>query len=181
MFTRMQVLVLPESCDNCVWEFTKAFFSLFLLIAKELLLLFFCRPLGVPFAVASSCQLHFQCLEVSSYVLNACVHVVFQVPTTFALVHCWWELHQFVILHRNERALEFFFTFANATIAREYCIQVLFQGFVCFLCFTVFQIFKDLVNLLCVKHCWGFCVILHYHKSIHENMFDLLRIFFKGT
>jgi hypothetical protein len=86
-----------------------------------------------------------------------------------------------VILHRNERALEFFFTFANATIVREYCIQVLFQGFVCFLCFTVFQIFKDLVNLLCVKHCWGFCVILHYHKSIHDNMFDLLRIFFKGT
>jgi hypothetical protein len=37
---------------------------------------------GVSFIVASSHQLHFQCLEVPTYVLNACVCAGFQVPTT---------------------------------------------------------------------------------------------------
>jgi hypothetical protein len=73
----------------------------------------------VLFVVASSHQLHFQCLEVPTYVLNACVHVAFQVPTTLMLVRCWQELNKFMILHHDECALKFF-TFASATIAREY-------------------------------------------------------------
>jgi hypothetical protein len=80
-------------------------------------------------------------LEVPTDVLNACVHVGFQVPTTFALVHCWWELHKFVILHRNEHALKFFFIFANATIAREYKFKYFFR--VLFV-FYVLQFFKSL-------------------------------------
>jgi hypothetical protein len=62
--------------------------------------------------------LHFQCLEVPTYVLNPCVHACFQVPMTFPLMRCQWKFHIFMILHHNECALKFF-TFVNATIVRE--------------------------------------------------------------
>jgi hypothetical protein len=94
---------------------------------------------GVSFAVASSHQLHFQCLEVPTYVLNACVRVGFQVPTTLMLVCCWQELHEFMILHHDERALKFF-TFASATIAREYKFKY-------FCRFCLFSVFYNSSNL----------------------------------
>ncbi len=94
---------------------------------------------GVLFVVASSHQLYFQCLEVPTYVLNACVHVGFQVPTTLILMCCWQEPNKFMILHHDECALKFF-TFASPTIAREYK----FKYFCRFCLFFVFYSFAIL-------------------------------------
>jgi hypothetical protein len=53
---------------------------------------YFCSLLptcdGISFAIAFSHQLHFQCLEVPTYVLNACAHACFQIPMTLTLVRC---------------------------------------------------------------------------------------------
>jgi hypothetical protein len=98
---------------------------------------------GVSFAVASSHQLHFQCLEVPTYVLNACVCVGFQVPTTLMLVHCWQELHEFMILHHDEHTLKFF-TFASTMIARECKFKYFCRFLFIYLFLFVFYSFSNL-------------------------------------
>jgi hypothetical protein len=94
---------------------------------------------GVLFVVAPNHQLHFQCLEVATYVLNACVHVGFQVLTTLTLVHCRQELHKFMIYHHDEHASKFFFTFVSPTIVREHKFKY-------FLRFCLFSMFYNSSN-----------------------------------
>jgi hypothetical protein len=58
----------------------------YLSLRSSLFYLFLPTCNGFPLVVASSRQLHFQSLEVPTYVLNVCVHVGFQVPTILALM-----------------------------------------------------------------------------------------------